>query len=1531
MARYRVFISSPGDVGDERRTALRVLARLQGRYAAALTIEPIVWEHDPVRATATFQDQITPPAECDLVVCILWSRLGTRLPADYRRPDGTVYDSGTAYEFETATVAYRKSGRPDLLVYRKTAPPIVDVRDRRGREQAAAEWDRLTAYLDGWFRNDDGSFRAAYTAFERTDQFEEQLEQHVDGLLQDRLEEVGQVHDAAPASPVWLRGSPFRGLEVFDVEHEHIFHGRSRAVGQVIDRLNRRALAGTAFVLVHGMSGSGKSSLVRAGVIPAITDPGVVEGVGLWRHAILTPSRGETPLRNLLDALSEHPALPELREGDYSTDDLTTLVSESPDRIESPVRRALDRAASRLQETERLTTPPDARVAVVIDQLEELFTDERINRSEREAFVSVLAALARSGLVWVIATMRSDFYHRCAEIPALVELKDGLGSYELMPPSGAEIAQMIRNPARSAGLTFEVRDDRGQLDDVILEAASRSVGTLPLLEFTLDALYRARTGQVLTFAAYDELGGLDGAIARRAERELDKLPGNVQTALESVLLSLVTIQRAEGRATARSTRKAVVCSSADEEKLVAAFVAARLLVADGEGDEAVLRVAHEAVLNNWPRAQAIIDGNRSDLLARDRVQANADLWLSKNRDPGFLLPPGKRLEEAIGLPGRMRDELDGLTIEFIDASTDAERRQRRRSRSRTVAAFAALMVLLGLTAWQWRSAVKQSSLALSRQLATASSEALDGDDVQLSLLLAVEAFRRAETDEAANVLRAGLEASALLERTIWLPPGGVRKVAFSPDGRQLAAYHAAGRDSARLARLDLETGATMSSLMLDQRLDGLAWGDRLVGAVVSGNTVNLLRFEDDGSRERVRLPESCRQLHDLGADGDGTMTVSCYSSVLRAQQGRDGWTVAPLDVLERGGYMAALSGDGRHGLTRFDRPAVWHDGVDGLHPLELQSMSGADVDLQTYNLSVDHLGRRIAVEEAGDMLVWAIDGPSTPLAAVPVNGTLEDQALSPDGRQLALAFRDGRVEVWTVGAVEPLVDFAHLCCEVLEAVALSSDRNHVALASNSGLVYLYRLADDGSAPHLLSGWPGPLSAAVVRPPDSGGSLADRSVVVAHEAPHRLVARLASQGDSIGGAEFRYSEDDAREQLVGLAVAATPDGRLLAAVDEGRFGIRITNLLTGISSDTFDLGSSASNAASAFSMSGQYLIHASGSGVMRRFDLEQHTMEQVTRSVERFGSGDRFEVAAADNGSMVVGFAGQVSEKPLLVWDPDSDSPTTLWTGDVRYDQLHAADISPAGDRIAAAVSLTGSDRILLWYREGTAWRADTLNAYAETIAFSPDGHSLAAQGDGVSVLELATGEIHELQGAPATGGNTLAPEVKLAWDPAGQSLLAMAERDVRIWNVQTGEAIGSYDNVLAGGMETLAFIENNQILAAVSARGTAVWWSLGDSPERVSVEENSGLAPSLTCVDRDAEGLAAVALSPGVPVELCTSMPDENGVPLHTGVLGDWAVLWEVPTGDPVQRACRAAGRNLTENEWDEHVGESIRYRKTCS
>jgi class 3 adenylate cyclase len=284
--------------------------------------------------------------------------------------------------------------------------------------------------------------------------------------------------------------SPFRGLNPFEFENADLFFGRARAIAACIERLEQQAANGKAFLLIYGMSGSGKSSLLRAGLLPSITRPGVVAGISFWRRCVIRPSEVPDAVASLAAGLVRKGALPELACDPAA---LAQLCRGSPDQALALIRQAHAKAA-----VAEGSIPAQLRLIVAVDQMEELFTTQE-EPASREVLMHLLAALAGSGLAWVIATIRSDFFHRCGEVPGFSELKDGLGSYELLPPSGSEIAQIISEPARAAGIRFEERFDRGRLDDVLQDAAAADPRSLPLLEFVLDALYEAgRERRILT-------------------------------------------------------------------------------------------------------------------------------------------------------------------------------------------------------------------------------------------------------------------------------------------------------------------------------------------------------------------------------------------------------------------------------------------------------------------------------------------------------------------------------------------------------------------------------------------------------------------------------------------------------------------------------------------------------------------------------------------------------------------------------------------------------------------------------------------------------------------------------------------------------------------------------------------------------------------------------------------------------------------------------------------------------------------------
>lgn len=700
-----IFVSSPGDVAQERALTEGVLRRLQGEFGGRVRLVPVFWEHEPLLATDSFQDQIVRPSETDIVVCILWSRLGTRLPARFRRPDGSRYDSGTEFEFEDALDGWKARGRPDLLVYRKTAEPLVSLLDPEALMEKLRQRQALDAFVTRWFHDqEDGSLRAAYHQFETPEEFETVLERHLRRLIDRRAPEAaGDASSEAAGARLearWTEGSPFRGLEPFDEAHADVFFGRTRAVSEVLDHLRAQAARGRPFVAVVGMSGGGKSSLVRAGVLPLLTRPGVVEGVGHWRRAVMRPAdEGGDPFLALAVALGREGALPEIRASGTPDAEVAQLARTTPAALVPLARAALDRSG------------PDARLALVVDQLEELFSIKGLSEVERRAFGQAIDALVRSGRVWVVATLRSDLYPRLAEVPELVELKEGQGQYDLLPPTASDIALMIRQPVGAAGLRLEVDATTGsRLEDRLLDAAVGRPGTLPLLEFTLEELYRLRTADgTLTLAAFDELGGVEGSLARRAEEVFSALPIEVREALPEVMRQLVTaVENAEG--TTLAARPAPLDRLRDTgagARLVEALVEARLLVTDlaGEGG-AVVRVAHEALLRHWPRLTEWLEGDQELLKSRARLRAAAFRWAEARRDDDLLLSTGKPLEDARSVVAA-GTRLTELEADFVAAS---ERRGRRFVRIRRMAfgALAVLAVAAGASGWVARRAAERA-------------------------------------------------------------------------------------------------------------------------------------------------------------------------------------------------------------------------------------------------------------------------------------------------------------------------------------------------------------------------------------------------------------------------------------------------------------------------------------------------------------------------------------------------------------------------------------------------------------------------------------------------------------------------------------------------------------------------------------------------------------------------------------------------------------------------------------------------------
>ena len=345
------------------------------------------------------------------------------------------------------------------------------------------------------------------------------------------------------------------------------------------------------------------------------------------------------------------------------------MLRENPDGVGMLIKGALSQTAREVQLKEHLDKQPRALLAVAIDQLEELFTIDRV-AAQRETFLRAIDALARSGYVWIIATLRSDFYSRCEESPLLMKLKQDTGQYHLQPPDETQLGQMIRLPVAAAGLLFEEDFKTGErLDDLLLFAAVKSPGALPLLEFALEELYRQRDPEtgMLRLESYHQLGGVEGALGRRADESFAAVSSEARASFDQVFRQLVTIDAKEGKAARRRAAKVAVFSNSASAEFVDRLIQDRLLTVEGsEAGPDVVSIAHEAMLGSWKRLEQWVTVNRESLKMRAQISADATRWLENDQNPDYLYVSGTPLEKARA--AMKSGYLAGQAAEFVRLS-----------------------------------------------------------------------------------------------------------------------------------------------------------------------------------------------------------------------------------------------------------------------------------------------------------------------------------------------------------------------------------------------------------------------------------------------------------------------------------------------------------------------------------------------------------------------------------------------------------------------------------------------------------------------------------------------------------------------------------------------------------------------------------------------------------------------------------------------------------------------------------------------
>jgi DNA-binding SARP family transcriptional activator/WD40 repeat protein len=809
--------------------------------------------------------------------------------------------------------------------------------------------------------------------------------------------------DAVP-----MRRNPYRGLQPFLEADADDFRGREQLTAELVDAVRAHQL-----VTVVGPSGIGKTSVVRAGLLPALRG-GAIEGSHRWTIADLHP--GSRPFEELAAAL-----------GRVAVDGAADLVVE------------LRASADGLRRCGADLLGDHGELLVVVDQFEELFT--QTDEGTARAFLAALvdATAAPDTRIRVVTTLRADLFDRPLADAAFGEAMRG-GVVAVHAPTRDELRRAVQEPAARVGVEVDP-----QLVHRIVEDADGQPGALPLVQYVLTERFAHRARDRLELAGYEAAGGLRGAIGRRAEQQFLALPPSARDVAHHLFLRLVTVD-ADGRVTRRSAPLGELTHlelpRGDVDLVLEVFTRHRLLTRDRDpiSRSPTVEVAHEAVLGEWDRLREWVDGVRSDLLTARRVAAAAREWEDSGRDPSTLLR-GARLEAAERWQRGGGLALTGVETAYLTASrraVDTAAATARRRHRRTVAVLASALVVtlaLGAGALQQRAvAQEQERLTQARKLASEAMLAVDADPDRAIILAlaAVDTHRDGSgrpTPEAVSALHTAVQGS----RGLLLQAGGYLALALSPDGRWMATDDAA--DPSTVTVTDVVSGQQVAMLQ----------GTPPSGRPQQPPTIGEagLAFHPDGSQLAVSYADTggrpAVQTFDTGSWEPLATYEGPGERYLKVQYTDDGDRLVSISDLGGGGDLIAWDVRTRE-VTATLASVHWFDVVPGTATVAVtrgeEEVAIIDVtDGRTTTVvatptivgeivAVDDAARHVAVNSFSDRVVQVWDVETGERVARLSNTSPLAVAWAPDGR-LVHSSNDGTIRLARLGGGEELVLRGH--------------------------------------------------------------------------------------------------------------------------------------------------------------------------------------------------------------------------------------------------------------------------------------------------------------------------------------------------------------------------------------------------------------------------------------------------------------------------------------------------------------------------
>jgi WD40 repeat protein/DNA-binding SARP family transcriptional activator len=1152
------------------------------------------------------------------------------------------------------------------------------------------------------------------------------------------VEVVGESTDAA-AAPRAGAEPPYKGLMTFEPEDRGLFFGRDATVAELVDCVRDQRL-----VAVVGASGTGKSSVVRAGVLASLRED-ALSGSSAWPTVLMTP--GGHPLVELAAHLS-----------------LLAGVSATAllDELDGDVR-ALDLAARQAV----APLPRGSRTLVVIDQFEELFTLCR-DEVERRRFVDLLthAATVDGGVTTVLLAVRADFYGHCGAHPALARLV-GAGTTLLGPMTPEEMATAITGPARVAGWRLEPG-----LTDVVLRDLGDEPGALPLLSHALLETWKRRRGRTLTHDGYRGAGGVRGAIASTAESVYGALDPSQQALARQVFVRLTEL----GEGTEDTRRRVAVAELSTGSQGTEPLAAVLHLLADARLvtiSEAGVELAHEALIREWPRLRAWLDDDREGLRAHRHLTHAAQDWAALGRDPAELYR-GPRLAGAVEWAGGSgAASLNPLEREFLDAATTRQQHEAREqaahlSRLRRLLAGVGLALVLALAAGTFAivqqrrahdraDAAREATLRADVGRLVAESTNQSSRDRHLSTLLALEANRLADTPATRGALLNALVVEPRLQASWSAGHIGYSGTSYVPPGTLLVAGGPGFLDF-----FDTRTGRASGPRIEYTQGGGFAVSQDGT-LVATGSADGTVTVWDVATRERrgrdIMLAHDAR---GLAFSPDGRLLVTSEgeyldTSPMDTAESVHVWDLAthtPVDlpleghatsvnavaVSPRGDVLATGDNDGT---------VVLHDAGTGAAVGQHLSV-GSSVLTLAFGRDGDLLG--VGTQDGDSLIVDAATGAL--LASLPGDGRLSTVRFSPDGRQIAVS-RGFGVRVFDAATFEPVGAAIVPHLGGMTVGTFSPDGGTLAIAGASGIVELWRLDGHGLIARPI---PGSAPSGAVFSPDGtvvavpdldrvtvydaatldpvGGPLPVPSGPLVHGIPYPGRVAFSHDGKvlAISGRDRTVLRYDVRtlQPLGDLLVvdappwslAFSPDDRLLA-VGSSQDRVTLVDTERATAGPSHRLGRSGPVSV-AFSPDGRRLVATNAIGGASVLDLTaaDPTPERVPGT-----NADVNLVAFSPDGHLAAtgGPDGTVQFRDPRTFEP-LGAPVTVGSG-VMLTLVFSPD-----SRLLAGADITNRGRLIdVASRQPVG---DPLLAIPVEASFSPDSTVLAMSGTSTALWDL---------------------------------------------------------------------------------------------------------------------------------------------------------------------------------------------------